>query len=299
VSEQTWRPFGIDSEEEVAEYDALHEGVPKWMHSAFWDWVRAAISHRVQGSGVGYNTVTVLNVALVEPMCQRLQIPLPSVRITYYDASNGREQITKAMGALRSHSNPLQVADYLLAHNDQAKADDLADVLDRSKSAVKVGERFGLPGLVHRVPTGVQVAADEVMSRAGHAGVRLAKAWEALYGLTPEPSTAYSLAIKAVEDAAIPVVSPRNNSATLGTVLRDMEAQGDWKLPMAREHSQAAPGDVLISNMRMLWHGQHDRHGGQPSAVGNVSVEEAAVAVGLAVTLVSWFDAGLVARATP
>lgn len=299
MSEQTWRPFGVESEEEIAEYDALHEGVPKWMKSAFWDWIKAAISRRVQSSAAGYSTVTVLNEELVEHMCQRLQIPLPSVRITYFDTRNGREQIAKAMGALATHTDPLQVADYLLAHDDQSKADVLADILDRSKSAVTVGERFGLPGLVHRVPTGVQVAADDVMSRAGHAGVRLAKAWEALYGLTPEPSTAYSLAIKAVEDAAIPVVSPKNGSATLGTVLRDMEAQGDWKLPMAREHSQAAPGDVLISNMRMLWHGQHDRHGGQPSAAGNVSLEEAAVAVGLAVTLVSWFDAGLVTRATP
>ena len=49
---------------------------------------------------------------------------------------------------------------------------------------------------------------------------------------------------------------------------------------------------------RMLWHGQHDRHGGQPSAPGDVSMEEATVAVSLAVTLVNLFSAGLVERAS-
>jgi hypothetical protein len=49
--------------------------------------------------------------------------------------------------------------------------------------------------------------------------------------------------------------------------------------------------------MRMLWHGQHDRHGGQPSAPGDVSVEEATVAVSLAVTLVNLFSSALIARA--
>lgn len=136
------------------------------------------------------------------------------------------------------------------------------------------------------------------MARAGRAGVRLAKAWEHLYGLAPNASEAYRLAILAVEDAAIPIVSPTNSSATLGTVLRQLEDQGDWSLAMDREHPQAPSGVVLMSMMRMLWHGQHDRHGGRPSAPGNVSTEEATVAVGLAVTLVQWFNAGLVRRPT-
>lgn len=50
--------------------------------------------------------------------------------------------------------------------------------------------------------------------------------------------------------------------------------------------------------MRMMWHGQHDRHGGQVIDPGDLSVsmDETTVAVGLAVTLVQWFDAGLVRR---
>ncbi|WP_315525531.1 hypothetical protein [Corynebacterium durum] len=40
TSETSWRPLGIDSDEEIAEYDALHDGIPEWMYSALWEWVR-------------------------------------------------------------------------------------------------------------------------------------------------------------------------------------------------------------------------------------------------------------------
>lgn len=305
MSEQTWRPLGVDDEDSIAEYDALHDAVPSWMWAAYWAWVRDAIiaSRRTTPNQFGstYN-IEMLDEELVERMSQALKISLPNLREERVNLDAGKKQLAGAMHVLSKHQAPLQVADYLLGHGGHARAETLSELLERSKSAFQVGTRSGLPGLVRRVPLGVQVAADDVMARAGRAGIRLAKAWEALYGLTPDPSTSYSLAIKAVEDAAIPVVSPTNTRATLGTVIQQMTDQGDWTMPMLKEHTKAAPGDVLVSNMRMLWHGQHDRHGGQPdqpSAPGNVSAEEAAVAVGLAVTLVSWFDAGLVARATP
>ena len=65
---------------------------------------------------------------------------------------------------------------------------------------------------------------------------------------------------------------------------------------MEREHQNAPTAVVLIGMMRVLWHGQHDRHGGQPTSPGNVSAAEATVAVSLAVTLVNWFDAKTLAR---
>ena len=96
--------------------------------------------------------------------------------------------------------------------------------------------------------------------------------------------------------AAVPVVSPNNPNATLGTVLKQIEDQKNWRLPMAREHDKAPSSAVLIGMLRVLWHGQHDRHGGQPSAPGDVTIDEAQVAVAVAVTLVHWFDAGLIQR---
>lgn len=238
-----------------------------------------------------------LDTELAEEMCQELRIALPNLRASAVAQEFGQKQLTTAMSILQAHRAPLQVADYLLAHNGHANPAELDALLERSKSAWKVGTRSGGLGLVRRVPLGVQVAADSVIARAGRAGVRLAQAWEALYGLSPNASEAYRLAILAVEDAAVPVVSRSNANATLGTVLKQIEDQSHWRLPMEREHVNAPSGEVLVGMIRMLWHGQHDRHGGQPSAPGNVSDAEAAVAVSLAVTLVNWFDAALVARA--
>lgn len=233
---------------------------------------------------------------LAESMCQVLKIPLSNIRATETDYTFGQWQIKTLMAALRTHPAPLQIADYLLAHGCHASSEELGALLERSKSAYEIGARAGHPGLTRRVPMGVQVAADSVMARAGRAGVRLAKAWEELYGLTPNASEAYRLAILAVEDAAIPVVSPTNSRATLGTMLKQLEDQGDWRLPMEREHDSASSPGVIINMLRMLWHGQHDRHGGQPSAPGNVSIDEAKVAVSVAVTLIQWFHAGLIQR---
>jgi hypothetical protein len=239
-----------------------------------------------------------LDTTLAEQMCQTLRIPFPNLRSPWVDYTRGQHQLTTAVDKVRAYESPLQVADYLLAHEGHAEAGELDALLARSKSAWEVGTRSGRPGLVRRVPLGVQVAADSVMARTGRAGVRLAKAWEELYGVVSNPSEAYRLAILAVEDAAVPIVSPKNLNATLGTVLKQIEDQKDWQMPMEREPASAPSGEVLAGMIRMLWHGQHDRHGGQPSAPGNVSVDEATVAVSLAVTLVHWFNAGVVRRST-
>jgi hypothetical protein len=293
---EVWRPLGVDSDDEIAEYDALHDGVPTWMSTAFWAWMRDTLTER-RYKNTTRQYLDHLREAEVEEMCQALRIPLPNLRFKGVDRATGQNQLDGAIRVLREHQNWLQIADYSLAHFENAKAGELDALLERSKSAWRVGTRSGRPGLVRRVPEGVQVGGDLVMARAGNAGIRLAKAWEELYGQNPNPSEAYRLAILAVEDAAIPVVSASDSTATLGKVIGQISS-GTWRLPMAREHDDAKSHDVLVGMMRVLWHGQHDRHGGQPSGPGNVSMEEATVAVGLATTLVQYFDAGLVARQT-
>lgn len=267
------------------------------MESGFWRWICQAVSlssSYPDGSG----RFPAAAQPLTSEMCQRLRIPLPDIGPTARRSDDGARQLAIVMAVLREHPAPFQIADYLLAHGGNASAQDLEGLLERSKSVWTVGERAGRPGLVRRVPEGVQVAVDSIIARDGRAGWNLAKAWEELYGIQPDPSAAYRLAIKAIEDAVIPVVSPTDLGATLGKVITQMESQRDWRLPMAREHDRAASGEVVIGLMRLVWHGQHDRHGGQPSAPGNVSLEEAKVAVSAAVAIVNVFHEGLPARAT-
>ena len=299
MTEEIWRPLGVDTEEEIAAYDVLHDGVPEWMAPQFWEWIKQEIKIVVSSKNLYSDPIRVecIEIKFVECMCQILQITLPNLRINgYIQPKGGRRQIETALETLRNSNKPLQIADYILAHQDSARSEELEQLLDRSKSAWTVGTRSGKKGLVLRVQLGVQKGVDEVVNRAERAGKRLAQAWEYLYGLEPKPSTAYSFAIKAVEDVAVPVVSPKNKQATLGTVISDMKQQKGWCLPMGREDNSAPSFDVILSMIKLLWRGQHDRHGGQPSAPGNVSFEEAAVAVGLATTLVHWFDAGVVVQ---
>lgn len=297
MSEEPWRPLGVDNQEEVAHYDALHDGVPAWMVDAYWAWIRQALT-RIQSYSDGSGRVAMLNVELAEAMCQTLRIPLPNLRWSV-SLDNGRRQLDQAIATLRSHQSALQVADYLLAHNDRVDRAGLEALLSRSNSLWRVGERSGRAGLARRVSQGVQHASDGVIEASGQAGRHLAQAWQELFGLDGSSSEAYRLAILAVEDAAVPVVSPVNRSATLGTVIKQIEDQGDWRLPMTREHSKAPSGEVIVSLMRLIWHGQHDRHGGQPSAPGAVTPDEARVAVMAAVVLVDWFTEGLVQRLGP
>lgn len=219
TSAPNWRPLGVASDKEIAEYDALHDSVPPWMASAFWAWVRAEIiEYRRYRDGSG--RVAHLNETLVEAMCQMLRVPLPNLRRAGTEPTIGQSQLDAAMKVLTEQARGLQVADYVLAHASRAKANELEELFVRSKSVWTVGVRAGKPGLIRRVPLGVQVGADPVMDRAGRAGVRLANAWESLYGIQPSASEAYRLAILAVEDASVPVVSPSNSRATLGTVLK-------------------------------------------------------------------------------
>lgn len=189
MSEMQWRPLGLDTEEDIAEYDALHDGVPPWLSASVWAWVREAVTlHRSYSDGSG--RIQMLDTSLAEEMCQILRIPLPDLRARAVSAETGKSQLKRAMEAFRGHSDPLQIVDYLLAHGGRSNPEELDALLERGKSAWTVGSRSGKPGLLRRVPLGVQLAADSVMAQAGRAGVRLAKAWEALYGVEPDASEA-------------------------------------------------------------------------------------------------------------
>jgi hypothetical protein len=52
----------------------------------------------------------------------------------------------------------------------------------------------------------------------------------------------------------------------------------------------------LLSNLKQLWWGQYDRHGGLPDSPlpDDVTQDEAESAVMLAVTLIGWFETGKV-----
>lgn len=187
---------------------------------------------------------------------------------------------------------------YKLGERGYSGQDDLAaleKILADAGSEWRVGQREGHASLERRVPSGVSDAVEAVVLTPGHAGGLLGEAWNAAFGRNPDYEKAYSKAIKAVEAAAIPVVSPSNGAATLGTVIAQMRQQGDWKLAVTREHGTHSTQQVVLGMMQALWTGQNDRHAGQAGYTPSTRAE-AEAAVMLAVPLVQLFTSEAIAR---
>lgn len=285
-----WRPMG-QAEDEAG---ALYEGVPTWMERPLLEWLGR---RTVRSTSDGY----VRDVAFVDKF-ERLR------RATYPVTDHFK---AAGVGAFRAEwrnswgefdDTLLQFVDYCIATENaftRARNDELEAILSECGSAWKVGTRDGFAGLERRVPLGVQDAAENTMTTAGHAGNRLSQAWHAAFGVSPDPSKAYSLAIKAVEDAAKHAVTPNDALATLGKMNNVIRDQADWSLPLQREDSTFSTKDVLLAMSRSLWAGQVDRHGGTDTPDTppiDVTKEAAEVAVMLAVPLVQWFTSGAADR---
>ncbi|MEU6245711.1 hypothetical protein [Streptomyces sp. NPDC047024] len=197
------------------------------------------------------------------------------------------ELIAAAMGGL-SELQPR----FLLRH-------ELQQLLDDGRSAYTL--RSDKAGLRQRVDPTVEALAEAAVTSAnqdptrGSAGAHLNEAWKAAYALHPEPSRAYSEAIKAVEAAAHATVEPNNSKATLGSMIKVMEnTQARWVVGIGSDPSTSG-AETVARMMRLLWTGQTSRHGGSHPTRGE-TVTEARAAVHLAVALLNFFTDGILAK---
>ncbi|WP_139179742.1 hypothetical protein [Curtobacterium sp. MCBA15_007] len=285
-----WRPLGaMDDDENL---DGPHEGVPTWLEHSLWDWIDGFFSVTEWSGTYQFDNFNAELARRVERMC-RVSIP--------YSGSEG------SLGRLAVHrsfveeSLRLRLVDYLLAF--EATPDEqnqLNLILYEAGSVWTTGARSGSQGLLRRVDESLADAVSEAV-RQGHAGQRLAKAWNSAFGLHPNPSMAYSLAIKAIEDAAKPVVTPNDAGATLGRINGQISADPRWTLPFQRADSRYTSNDALAAILRTIWAGQVDRHGGdvEPGEQEPVAVTPGAAeaTVVLAVAIVHLFTTGAVAKA--
>jgi hypothetical protein len=301
----SWLPFGKQDDPQKL-YSALHDGVPEWMGKALRSWQREILEVLFGDSDTAMNRFHKIEQHL------RTSIDLPQNPTTYGLGSS-------IILHFQSSGDELVLTDYLLSLADPDKLGgweslhkvieegdhlfgQLESTLKESGSKWTIGIRAaGRIGLIQRVPSGVQLAADETMRSSGHAGERLADAWGAAFGLEPDPTKAYGLAVKAVEDAALPKVPLKpNDHRTLGSVIRVLNSAkhdaADWTLGFQREDKHYSNGQTLVAMLKTLWSGQTDRHGGDHELVTGtvISQESAEAAVMLAVPLVRWFSSDFV-----
>lgn len=279
-----WYPLNVRESGDFDSYDALSEGVPEW--------IRAQVSDLIaQMFGGGYERI--VDPDLVRACGAALRTVLPTV--------SPKSDFAAWMG-LWAKDKPvvvLAVLDWLVkVEGDPEYIEQAENILASGNSAWTVGEwGTGHVGLVRRVDPTAAAAAAQAISAKTTASHHLAEAWQAAYGLNGNPSSAYSHAIKAVEFAAIPVVSPNNTKATLGTVISQVRQDGDWIIPLTREKDPGYVAGMLVSMLEALWVGQSDRHGSAASPIPTTT-EAAQAAVLMATTLVQWFQSGAVRRGT-
>ena len=270
-------PFGF-TDTEYEDYAVLLDGVPAWMREPLIGWLEA--SHLTDGSWV--RTAAALQLQTVT----RIDLGVPAGAVM--QMANLRPRLRKL-----PEKALLRVIDYMLSVTGPTPRStswqQLETILQSAKSKWTVGQRMGKVGLIERVPAGVQAAVEGTIASSGTAGTVLARAWSYVHGLEPNDSSAYADAVRAVEIAAIAVVQPNHGTATLGTVLGQMRADGDWRLPL-REHQQTPTADLVLGMLQTLWYGHRDRHGSVDYS--DVTHDEARAAVALAATLTEWFTSG-------
>jgi hypothetical protein len=140
------------------------------------------------------------------------------------------------------------------------------------------------------------VRSAEMADRSGSADRHLRMAWECVHAAEPDPVRSYSEAIKAVEAAAHAVVESDNPNATLGSMIRKLRTHPE-SVSLAISGRDGLAGDTrrLVACLELLWKGQSARHG-SAAPTRPETLEEATMAVHLAVTLVQWFTSGAVRR---
>lgn len=248
--------------------------MPPHLAQPLWNWVEGGFRNDVYGG----------DTERLEQIAIDLRMPLRAGSVS--------EQIgTYLAGCNEDEDFVLDLVEALLERYawDNRRALELQDLLRNANSAYAVKDSWD--GLEERVAPGVKEAvAAAVDAAGGSAGDHLLNAWNEAYGRNQDPAKAYSEAIKAVEAALAPHVSPQNSKQTLGTMIKDVSQKpSKWKFVVADTNGSGV--EAVLQMMRTLWEGQTSRHGGTAPTRVETS-DEARAAVHLAASLVQFGVSG-------
>lgn len=201
------------------------------------------------------------------------------------------EQLLEVIDAiLRFHGRldePSPWGSYALSDNGEAYArllERLGEALLDARMAVTIAD--SRRQLVDRIDATVTAAAEQATASADPMAAELLRdAWHRVYGLHPDPTTAYRQAVRAVEEVLCPQILPRDTQRTLGKVIGHLrEGRHKWGFVLV-DKDGANTVEPLVAMLDRLWTGQVSRHGGGKNSRDQTQCE-AEAAVHLAATLV-------------
>lgn len=298
--EDRWAPFSVRQNGEPDAWHVLHEGVPRHLHVSLL---------RVVGQRFGKAP------GAAEVVQRRLRLDL--------SVSSGPVSTHLLTMASANDEVLLNVADCLLDHargawfrskndpgnmnysqNELTRQDiveyvtQLREVLDEADSAytVEVSDEDGPWQLARRVDETATAAATDVTARQAPASALLAASWAATFRRTPDLKAAYRDSVLAVESVACGLFTPKDPSPSLGKAIAHLESTlTRWSVAGLDDKRQQS-AFTLLGMLQTVWQ-NHERHvgqGGRPPQP--VQQAEAEAVLFLAITLVQWFDRGLVQR---
>lgn len=250
--------------EEYAELTAIETGIPPYMRPQIWDW----IVQRSRNESVWFDE----------------DVPKFMSLAFKRDFSTRQDYFEQQIRAL-DDNELVSAMDWMLyfdIHRARSEAQGLKMVLDLGRSEWTVSLLDpDVPRVAKRIPSGVERAYEDIVSKTSAAGSLLAQAFNAVYGASPNSDSAYGLSVKAVEMIACPKVLPLNPRATLGTVISHL-GNKDVSLPLLEGHVPAK--ELITGMMKKLWTGG-ERHGSE--TYQHVTMEGAKASLALAFSLVS------------
>jgi hypothetical protein len=270
----------------------LVDGVPEWLEPSLFRWVadRAATG----GHGLARRAEQLLRIRLPNPSNREYQL------VAYWRTAEDKERLTLIDFILVEWEGLYDAArrdmsGYNATDEVERAVTSLAQMLTDGGSLWRF-ETDPHWCLVRRVTESAEqqyVAATSVSSDSGD---RLRKAWTACYRQSPNYDEAYRNAVLAVEAVVLPVTIPNDTRGTLGKAIRNVkDTRVRWAVGGLASQEPCGV-DALIDMLELLWKNQ-ERHARSDGRIVEVSGPEAEIAVSLAVTLVQWFNAGLVQRA--
>jgi hypothetical protein len=290
INDFMWTPPGA-SASEIEAHLALTEGFPQYLMPSIYEW------HIFASRGSSSYSKVPLSDVLKFQAAARIHIGVtPDADLHYYQLHRAMESWSQELIAAFVDFFLSQIARPVNASNSlDGAAADLEKRLAQGGSTWAVGLINGRYRLVDRVPAGVLLAMDGIMSAAGKASHLLRQSWERAYGIDKNPSHAYFDAVRAVEVLSCPLFSPADKEPTLGKDINVLRTgMKKFSFTMADSDRTGASLEKVLGMMQLLWHSQTDRHG--KDDYQGVSVQEAQAAVLLAATLIGWLSQGAVGR---
>ena len=232
------------------EHDEPYDGVREWMRRPLIEWLDQSFTI---GAALSMPADDVESVEQFD-MLTRNSDPLGAIV---------RESSVRMMLDTRSGQELLELVDFCLAkevlnQGPSQAASRLEEILESSGSVWTVGLRGERLGLLRRVSEEEKKLFLSTQGPITSAGKLLAEAWEAFYGINPNYELAHSQAVKAVEEAILPLVLPNDKKGTLGKALGELKENSTKE--KKSEGLKFPLNPAVVPMLETIWN-QGSRHG--------------------------------------